>query len=61
MGGHALLQGVLPTQGSNPHLPGFLQWQAGSLPLGPPGESTKGLNYAQLYIQDCAVYTLEKI
>ena len=29
----ALLQGILPTQGPNPHLLRRLQWQAGSLPL----------------------------
>ena len=31
------LQGIFPTQGSNPHLLGHLHWQAGSLPLVPPG------------------------
>ena len=30
MGCHFLLQGIFPTQGSNPHL---LHWQVGSLPL----------------------------
>ena len=30
---HALLKGILPTQGSNPHLLRLLRWQAGSLPL----------------------------
>ena len=30
VGCHFLLQGIFPTQGSNPHL---LHWQAGSLPL----------------------------
>ena len=30
MGCHSLLQGIFPTQGSNPHL---LHWQADSLPL----------------------------
>ena len=29
----ALLQGIFPTQGSNPHLLRLLHWQAGSLPL----------------------------
>ena len=29
VGGHALLQGIFPTQGSNPHLLGPLHWQAG--------------------------------
>ena len=36
MGGHVFLQGVFPTQGSNPRLPSRLHWQAGSLPLHPP-------------------------
>ena len=29
----ALLRGIWPTQGSNPHLPCLLHWQANSLPL----------------------------
>ena len=36
-GYHALLQGIFPTQGSNPSLLCLLLWQAGSLPLAPPG------------------------
>ena len=39
VGCHALLQGIFPTQGSNPCLLCLLQWQAGSLPLVPPGVS----------------------
>ena len=35
---HALLQGIFPTQGSNPCLLHFLHLQAGSLPLAPPGK-----------------------
>ena len=35
---HALLQGIFPTQGSNPCLFCLLLWQAGSLPLAPPGK-----------------------
>ena len=31
------LQGIFPTQGSNPHLLHLLHWQVGSLPLAPPG------------------------
>ena len=31
-----LLQGIFPTQGSNPYLLNFLHWQAGSLPPEPP-------------------------
>ena len=34
---HALLQGIFLTQGSNPCLLHLLHWQAGSLPLVPPG------------------------
>ena len=41
VGFHAVLQGVFPTQGSNPHLLCLLHWQAGSLPLAPPGKSPK--------------------
>ena len=39
VGCHALLQGIFPTQGSNPCLLCLLQWQAGFLPLVPPGVS----------------------
>ena len=35
VGCHSLLQGLFLTQGSNP---GLLHWQAGSLPLVPPGK-----------------------
>ena len=38
VGCHALLQGIFLMQGSNPHLLYLLHWQAGSLPLGPPGK-----------------------
>ena len=34
----ALLQGIFPTQGSNLSLLCLLHWQAGSLPLAPPGK-----------------------
>ena len=40
VGCHALLQGSFLTQGSNLHLLGFLPWQAGSLPLTPPRNSS---------------------
>ena len=33
-----ILERVFLTQESNPHLLYFLQWQAGSLPLAPPGK-----------------------
>ena len=35
---HALLQGIFPTQGWNPHLLHFLPWQVDSLPLAPLGK-----------------------
>ena len=38
LGCHFLLQGIFPTQGSNPCLLCLLQWQAGSWPLAPPGK-----------------------
>ena len=37
-GCHFLFQWIFPTQGSNPCLLGLLNWQAGSLPLEPPGK-----------------------
>ena len=37
-GCHALLQGIFPTQGLNPHLLRLLHWRAGSSPLAPPGK-----------------------
>ena len=38
MGCHFLLQGIFPTQGSNPHLLSLLQWQTDSSLLEPPGK-----------------------
>ena len=38
VGYHALLQEIFPTKGWNPGLLCFLHWQAGSLPLVPPGK-----------------------
>ena len=38
VGCHALLQGIFPTQGLNPHLLCPLHWQAGSLPLALAGK-----------------------
>ena len=39
VGCHALLQGLFLTQGWTLHLLCLLHWQAGSLPLAPPGKS----------------------
>ena len=38
VGCHALFQGIFLTQGLNPSLLCLLHWQAGSLPLVPPGK-----------------------
>ena len=38
VGCHAFLQGIFPTQGSNPHLLCLLLWQVNSSPLVPPGK-----------------------
>ena len=38
VGCHALLQGIFPTQGLNLYLLCLMHWQAGSLPLAPPGQ-----------------------
>ena len=38
VGCHFLLQGISPTQGSNPCLLHLLHWHVDSLPLGPPGK-----------------------
>ena len=38
VGSHSLLQRIFLTQGSNPCLLSLLHWQAGSLPLEPPGK-----------------------
>ena len=38
VGCHTLFQVIFSTQGSNPHLLCLLLWQAGSLPLAPPGK-----------------------
>ena len=42
VGCHALVQGIFPTQGSNLRLLYLLHWQAGSLPLAPPGKLRLG-------------------
>ena len=38
VGCHVLLQGIFPTQRSNPCLLCLLHWQASSFPLAPPGK-----------------------
>ena len=59
---HALLQGVFPTQGLNPHLLRLLHWQSGSLPLAPLGKSYTHILYLGFcfllfyFILGCAVW-----
>ena len=48
VGCHALLQGIFPTQGSNPRLLHLLHWQAGSLPLAPPRKPSQ--KWSQLIV-----------
>ena len=48
VGCHAFLQGIFPTQGSNPHFLSLLHWQAGSLPLLPPKKPKLPINIRQL-------------
>ena len=38
VGSHLLLEGIFPTQGSNPRLLSLLHWQEGSLLPAPPGK-----------------------
>ena len=52
VGCHALLQRIFPTQGSNPHLLRLLHWQAGSLPLMPPGKCYLGIRSKGLWNSD---------
>ena len=47
MGCHALLQGIFPTQASNPGVLRLLHWQVGSLSLAPPGKPVGCLSSVQ--------------
>ena len=44
-GCHALLQGIFPIQGSNPHLLHLLHWHPGSLPPASSGKPPKALKW----------------
>ena len=53
----ALLQGIFPTQGLNPHLLHLLHWQAGSLRLVSPGKPmylSPGPIFLELFELGCA-------
>ena len=53
IGCHAFLQGIFPTQGSNPRLFCILYWQAGSLPLAAPGKPKTFLRSSELQKTQC--------
>ena len=56
MGCPSLLQGIFPTQGSNPRLSRLLPWQAGSLPpspLGKPRWTGGPCSLSTLYMRAC--------
>ena len=46
VGCHPLLQGIFPTQGSNPCFLCLLHWQTGSLPLVPAGQPQGSLYFS---------------
>ena len=52
---HALLQGIFLSQGSNPGLLCLLHWQAGSLPLAPPGKQNIRLNDSSWFWTYCSL------
>ena len=59
MGCHFLLQGIVPTQGLNLSLLCLLHWQAGYLPLVPPGkphETQSLVLYSYLYLEAYLFY-----
>ena len=51
VGCHFLLQGIIPTQGTNPHLLRLLHWQVGSLLLTPPGKPHGKVYISMLFSQ----------
>ena len=71
VGCHALLWGILPTQGPNLFLLHFLHWQEGSLSLAPPGkprtQASLGLTSAnQLALKDtmyanCVLFNIQLV
>ena len=52
VGYHFLQKGIFPTQGSNPHLLGFLNWQADSLPAEPQGKPKNTGVYSLSLLQE---------
>ena len=58
MGCHSLLQGIFPTQGSNPRLLCLMHWQADSLPLSYQGTCVE---IQELFFPTLKVYELSQI
>ena len=63
-----LLQGIFPTQGSNLGLLHLLHWQAGSLPLAPPGkplnlneQTNKQINKNSIFLPSCRSGSWDKM
>ena len=54
--GHAVLQGIFPIQGSNLCFLRLLHWQAGSLPLTPPGKPEHTHTYKLTYVTHFLLY-----
>ena len=61
VGSHVLLQGIFPTQVSNPLLLCLLNWQVGSLPVVLPGKLWANIYiYIYIYIYICPVLDKNK-
>ena len=56
LGCHFFLQGIFPTQGSNPHLLSLLLWQAHSLPLQHVGSQLSGVWWCCLVTPSCPTF-----
>ena len=54
----ALLQGIFPTQESNPRLLGLLHWQVGSLPIVPPGKPFIIIYYMYIILNICLLFII---
>ena len=57
VGSHVLLQGIFLTKGSNPGLLCLLRWQAGSLPLTPPGKGNPNWQPSSVFLPGVSVRT----
>ena len=60
-GCHFLLQGIFPTQGSNPRFLCLLHWQEDSLPLAPPGKPQTGVHLSASFSYSHSVCYLKEM